>query len=85
MALSVARSGDAAGVIFHGRKALELAILSGDRHTTAALHDNLADFLHAAGEDDSSMSELKEAVTLFADVGSQPGELEPEIWLLKEW
>ncbi|MGB8361362.1 MAG: hypothetical protein WCE80_08195 [Acidimicrobiia bacterium] len=58
---------------------------AGDRHRTAALHDNLADYLHRAGEEEQSMAELKEAVALFAEVGLEPGELVPEVWLLKEW
>jgi len=31
------------------------------------------------------MVELKQAVALFAEVGTEPGQLEPEVWLLKEW
>jgi hypothetical protein len=31
------------------------------------------------------MEELKRAVSLFAEVGLEPGELVPEVWFLKEW
>ena len=51
----------------------------------AFVRDNLADFLHQAGDEAAAMEELKEAAALFADVGINPGELEPEVWLLKQW
>ena len=51
----------------------------------AAIHDNLADFLHQAGDEAAAMDELKRAASLFAEVGINPGELEPEVWLLKQW
>lgn len=84
-ALALASSGDLSGAIVNGRRALEAAMTAGDRHRTAALHDNLADSLHRAGEEEAAMEELKRAVTLFAEVGLEPGELVPEVWFLKEW
>jgi hypothetical protein len=56
----------------------------GDRHRRAALHNNLADLLRAAGRADEAMDHLKQAVTIFAAVG-EPGRLEPAIWQLVEW
>ena len=56
----------------------------GDRHREAALHNRLADLLHAAGREEEAMAELKAAVAIFAEVGEQ-GKLEPEIWKLSEW
>jgi DNA-binding SARP family transcriptional activator len=84
-ALALASSGDLPAAIAHGRRALEAAMTAGDRHRTAALHDNLADYLHRAGEEEAAMEELKRAVSLFAEVGLEPGELVPEVWFLKEW
>ncbi len=73
------------------RQALELCVRLGDRHRQAALHNNLADFYHAAGDGDQAMVHLKQAVALFAEIGGSvsPGAAEsrpnPEIWMLTEW
>ena len=64
--------------------ALELCVASGDRHREAALHNNLADLLHAACREHESMAHLKRAVELFAEIGERD-ELQPEIWKLVEW
>jgi len=65
-------------------EALKLCIAQGDRHREAALHNNVADILHSAGEEEESMAHLKRAVTLFADIG-EPENPQPEIWKLFEW
>jgi hypothetical protein len=31
------------------------------------------------------MAHLKRAVTIFAEVGADAGEMQPEIWKLAEW
>jgi tetratricopeptide (TPR) repeat protein len=67
------------------REALALCERQGDRHRQAALENNLADLLRAAGRQDEAMEHLKRAVATFAEVGGRPGELEPEIWKLIEW
>jgi len=46
---------------------------------------NLADLLQVTGHPDEAMEHLTRAVTLFAEVGGRPGELEPEIWKLVDW
>lgn len=51
----------------------------------AALNNNLADLLHAAGHHEESMKHLRAAVTIFAEIGAEAGELEPQIWKLVEW
>jgi DNA-binding SARP family transcriptional activator/tetratricopeptide (TPR) repeat protein len=66
------------------REALGLCVRAGDRHREAALRNNLADLLHAAGEGDEAMAELKQAVALFADVGAQD-EPVPAVWKLVRW
>jgi tetratricopeptide (TPR) repeat protein len=65
-------------------QALELGSEFGDQHRVAALHTNLADLLHAAGQGEAAMAHLKEAARRFAavDVGDAP---RPEIWTLVEW
>jgi tetratricopeptide (TPR) repeat protein len=56
----------------------------GDRHREAALANNAADLLHAAGRHEEAMASLKEAVALFAEIG-EDGVMEPEIWKLRDW
>ncbi len=56
----------------------------GDRHREAALHNNLADLLHALGRGEEAMEHLKLAVGIFADVGERD-QLQPEIWKLVRW
>jgi tetratricopeptide (TPR) repeat protein len=57
----------------------------GDRHREAALHNNLADLLHEVGRSEEAMAHLKQAVTIFAEIGVESGSLQPEIWKLAEW
>lgn len=67
------------------RTALRLCAAQGDRHRQAALRNNLADLLHAAGQPEAAMAELKEAVRLFADIGEEDSRWQPEVWKLVEW
>jgi DNA-binding SARP family transcriptional activator/tetratricopeptide (TPR) repeat protein len=84
LALTTADAGDDE----RARELLEAAIVrcsqQGDHHRRAALHNNLADLLHRLDRDDEAMEHLKQAVTLFAEVGSA-GEPDPEIWKLVDW
>ena len=65
--------------------ALALCVSQGDRHREAALHNNLADLFHAAGQSDSAMSHLKQAVSIYAEIGVEAGAVRTEIWKLAEW
>jgi hypothetical protein len=65
--------------------ALALCLSQGDRHREAALHNNLADLFHAAGQSEAAMTHLKQAVTIFAEIGAEAGAPQPEIWKLVEW
>ena len=56
----------------------------GDRHREAALLNNAADLLHAAGQHDEAIERLKSAVAIFAEIGEE-GAMEPEIWKLVDW
>lgn len=67
------------------RSALEDCILLGDRHREAALRTHLADRLHANDQQAEAMEQLKLAVEIFAEIGMDAGELQPEIWKLTEW
>jgi hypothetical protein len=62
-----------------------LCASQGDRHRQAALHNNLADLFYATGQTESAMSHLKQAVTIFAEIGEEAGAWQPEIWKLVEW
>lgn len=85
VALAVAESGDAPRAEGLLRAALQETIRRGDRHREAALRNNLADLLHVEGREEEAMAELKQAVTLFAEIGVQAGEARAEIWKLTEW
>ena len=52
-----------------------------DRHRD----NHLADLLHAADRSDEAMAHLKQAVTIFAEIGVEASTLQPEIWKLSEW
>ena len=65
--------------------ALEVCASQGDRHREAALHNNMADLLHVAGRTEEAMSHLKRAVTIFSEIGSDAGTMQPEVWKLIEW
>jgi DNA-binding SARP family transcriptional activator len=84
LALTTADAGDDE----RARELLEAAIVrcsqQGDHHHRAALHHKLADLLHRLDRDDEAMEHLKQAVTLFAEVGAA-GEPDPEIWKLVDW
>jgi tetratricopeptide (TPR) repeat protein len=85
LALAHGDAGDYDRAIQYATRALELCATQHDRHREAAIHNNLADLLHAAGRTDESMSHLKEAVTIFAEIGSNEPQPQPEIWKLVEW
>lgn len=84
LAQTLRRAGSYDGAIELTRAALDRCAKQGDRHREAALHNNLADLLREAGREDEAMDHLKQAVTIFADVG-EPDELHPEVWKLVEW
>ncbi len=80
----LAEAGRTGGALDASREALALGTSHGDRHRMAALHTNLADLLHATGDEDGAMDHLKSAASLFAavDAGAEP---RPEVWTLVEW
>jgi tetratricopeptide (TPR) repeat protein len=65
--------------------ALAMSSALGDRHRSAALYNNLADLLHRAGRPDEAMENLRQAVTIYSEIGGEAGTLHPEIWKLSEW
>lgn len=85
LALAYSASGDIERAIKLTETALALCASQGDRHREAALHNNLADLFHAAGQTEAAMPHLKQAVTIFAEIGAETGAPQPEIWKLVEW
>ncbi len=85
LALAYAANGETERAITLAQKALALCISQGDRHREAALHSNLADMLYAAGRAEEAMPHLKQAVSIYAEIGVEAGTVQPEIWKLVEW
>ena len=85
LALARSDAGDHERAIEVIGTALDLCASQGDRHREAALHNNLADMLHASGQTGDAMAHLTQAVTIFAEIGVDSATLHPEIWKLVEW
>ena len=85
LAIARRRVGNPGGAVEAADRALSLLEPLGDRHQIAALHSNLADALHEAGEEDMARRHLTESARMFAEVGVEVGQWEPEIWKLSEW
>jgi tetratricopeptide (TPR) repeat protein len=84
LALARGAAGELDRAVALAETALAVRASHGDRHRQAALHNNLADLLQAMGRGEAAMAHLKQAVTIFTEVGA-PGSLQPEIWKLVEW
>lgn len=84
LALAHRRSNELPQAIALTEAALAACRTTGDRHREAALFNNLADLLNAAGRKEEAMRHLKRAVTIFAEV-NEAGAMEPEVWKLVEW
>lgn len=67
------------------QEALQISEALGDRHRSAAIHSNLADMLHQAGDEEAAKEHLKQSAALFAEVGVASVSYEPEIWKLVDW
>ena len=82
LALAEAAAGDVEAGLLHGLVAVELSRTIGDRHLEGAVENHLADILHAAGREDDAMTHLRRAVEAFSEVGGDPADLTPGIWML---
>jgi DNA-binding SARP family transcriptional activator len=85
LAIARRRVGNPDGAVEAAARALSLLEPLGDRHQIAALHSNLADALHEAGDEDEARRHLTESARMLAEVGVELGQWEPEIWKLSEW
>jgi tetratricopeptide (TPR) repeat protein len=85
LALTYGAGNDLERALELANHALALSSAQGDRHREAALHNNLADLYHAAGRSADALAHLKQAVTIYAEIGVEGGTVQPEIWKLTEW
>jgi tetratricopeptide (TPR) repeat protein len=67
------------------RAALKISVARGDRHREAALLNNIADLLQASGQTDEAIAHVKQSVAIYAEIGVDADEYQPEIWKLIEW
>jgi predicted ATPase/DNA-binding SARP family transcriptional activator len=65
--------------------ALALSVTQGDRHHEAALHNNVADLLHESGHVEDAMAHIKQAVSIYAEIGVEAGAVQPGIWKMVDW
>jgi len=66
-------------------QAVALCVHLGDRHHEAALYNHRADLFHRAGREEEAMASLKAAVIIYAEIGMESGDWQPEVWKLMEW
>ena len=85
LALAFGASGDREQALSLTETALASCASQGDRHREAALHNNMADLLHAMGRSEEAMAHLKQAVTIFSEIGVDAGAMRPEVWKLAAW
>ena len=85
LALACGATGEIDKALSLAEAALDLCTSQGDRHRQAAIHNNISDLLHLADRTDDAMAHLKEAVTIFSEIGTEAGTMQPEIWKLVEW
>ena len=82
LAMAMAAAGDVDAALGHGEAAVEMSRRIGDRHLEAAVENHLADLLHDAGREDEALEHLRRAVAAFAEVGGDPADPDPGIWML---
>jgi tetratricopeptide (TPR) repeat protein len=82
LAMATAGAGSIDDALSYGDQAVADARAIGDRHLEAAVENGLADLLHAAGRDEDAMPHLRRAVEAFAEVGGDPADPDPGIWML---
>jgi predicted ATPase/DNA-binding SARP family transcriptional activator len=85
LALAYAAAGTLSKALELAESALSLSVAQGDRPREAAIHSNLADLLHALKRSEEAMRHLKQAVTIYAEIGVEAGDVQPAIWKLTEW
>jgi tetratricopeptide (TPR) repeat protein len=82
LALATAAMGNVEMAVAHAEAAAQECRQIGDRHLEGAVENHLADILHAAGRDDEALTHLRRAVEAFAEIGGDPADPDPGIWML---
>ncbi len=82
LAMAEAAAGDVDAALGRGAAAVEACRRIGDRHLEAAVENHIADLLHAAGRHDAALQHLRRAVEAFAELGGDPADPDPGIWML---
>ena len=82
LAMATAAGGDVEAAVRHGERAVETCRRIGDRHLEAAVENHLADLLHDAGRDAEARPHQVRAMAAFAEVGGDPADPDPGIWML---
>jgi DNA-binding SARP family transcriptional activator/Tfp pilus assembly protein PilF len=85
LALVLADKGEFERGLQATQRALDISVARGDRHREAALHNNLADLLQASGRTEEAISHVKRSVAIYAEIGVEADEYQPEVWKLVEW
>lgn len=85
LALALQATGQLERALPLAAAALALCVTQGDRHHEAALHNNVADLLHSLGHVEDAMAHLKQAVSIYADIGVEAGALQTGIWKMVDW
>ena len=82
LAMAEAAGGALDAGVAHGEAAVAACRRIGDRHLEAAVENHLADMLHATGREADAMIHLRRAVEAFAEIGGDPADPDPGIWML---
>ncbi|MBK8902386.1 MAG: AAA family ATPase [Anaerolineaceae bacterium] len=85
LALTLGAMGQTGAAIDALNEAIQLCQRYGDRHYEAALRSNLADMLHQAGDETAAQAQIRQSVTIYADIGLAHDSWQAEIWQLMEW
>jgi hypothetical protein len=80
--MAEAAAGDVDAAVARGEAAVDACRRIGDRHLEAAVENHLADLLHAAGREEAALEHLRRAVAAFAELGGDPADPDPGIWML---
>ena len=85
LAMTLAAVGSVDEAVAMAAGAIEACRRIGDRHLEAAVENHIADLLHAGGREDAALEHLRRAVEAFAEVGGDPADPDPGIWMLVAW
>ncbi len=85
LAMSESALGQIEAMLSHGENAVLACQRVGDRHLEAAVENHIADLLHSAGLDEAARPHQRRAVEAFAEVGGNPADPDPGIWMLAAW